>query len=107
VADVLVKVGETVTAGQPVAIVADLSGWQVETTDLIEADVVEIAHEDVATVAVDAFADEPLTGRVVDVAELAAEVRGDQTYAVTLALPERDLPLRWGMSVFITIERNQ
>jgi hypothetical protein len=43
----------------------------------------------------------------VEIAELAAEVRGDQTYVVTLALPESDLPLRWGMSVFITIERNQ
>ncbi|MEZ4591722.1 MAG: HlyD family efflux transporter periplasmic adaptor subunit [Chloroflexota bacterium] len=107
VADVLVDVGETVTAGQPVAIVADLSGWQVETSDLIEADVVAIARDDVARVQVDAFADQSLTGRVVEIAELAAEVRGDQTYVVTLALPESDLPLRWGMSVFITIERNQ
>lgn len=62
VADVLVDVGETVTAGQPVAIVADLSGWQVETSDLIEADVVAIARDDVARVQVDAFADESLTG---------------------------------------------
>ncbi len=107
VADVLVDVGETVMTGQPVAIVADLSGWQVETTDLIEADVVDLARDDVATVAVDAFAGEPLGGRVVEIAEFAAEVRGDQTYVVTLALPESDLPLRWGMSVFITIERNQ
>ncbi|MCB8925073.1 MAG: HlyD family efflux transporter periplasmic adaptor subunit [Ardenticatenaceae bacterium] len=107
VADVLVDVGETVTAGQPVAIVADLSGWQVETSDLIEADVVALARDDVAQVQVDAFADQSLTGRIVEIAELAAEVRGDQTYVVTLALPETDLPLRWGMSVFITIERNQ
>jgi multidrug resistance efflux pump len=107
VADLLVDVGETVTAGQPLAILADLSGWQVETSDLIEADVVAIAPNDVARVQVDAFADQSLTGRVVEIAELAAEVRGDQTYVVTLALPNTDLPLRWGMSVFITIERNQ
>ncbi len=107
VADILVTVGETIRAGQPVAIVADLSVWQVETSDLIEADVVAIARDDLAQVQVDAFADQALTGRVVEIAELAAEVRGDQTYVVTLALPESDLPLRWGMSVFITIERNQ
>ncbi|MCA9900601.1 MAG: HlyD family efflux transporter periplasmic adaptor subunit [Anaerolineales bacterium] len=107
VADVLVDVGEVVTAGQPVAIVADLSGWQVETSDLIEADVVAIARDDVARVQVDAFADQSLTGQIVEIAELAAEVRGDQTYVVTLALPKSELPLRWGMSVFITIERNQ
>ena len=107
VADVLVDVGETVTAGQPVVIMADLSGWQVETSDLIEADVVALARDDVAQVQIDAFADQSLSGHVVEIAELAAEVRGDQTYVVTLALPESDLPLRWGMSVFITIERNQ
>lgn len=107
VADLLVEVGQMVVAGQPVAVVADFSGWQVETADLIEADVVDIARDDVARVQVDAFADQSLSGRVVEIAELAAEVRGDQTYVVTLDLPESGLPLRWGMSVFITIERNQ
>jgi multidrug efflux pump subunit AcrA (membrane-fusion protein) len=107
VADILVEVGETVTVGQVVAVVADMSGWQVETTDLIEADVVAVARDDVANVAIDAFADQPLTGRIIEIAELAAEVRGDQTYKATLALPENALPLRWGMSVFITIERSQ
>lgn len=107
-ADILIDVGETVLAGQPVAIVADFSQWQVETTDLVEADVVALARDFAATVAVDAFADRPLLGRVVEIAESAAEVRGDVTYAVTLALPDADrLPLRWGMSAFITIEANQ
>jgi HlyD family secretion protein len=108
VADVLFNVGETVTAGKLVAIVADFNQWQVETTDLVEADVVAIARGDRVVVAVDAFAERPLTGQIVEIAELAAEVRGDVTYKVTLALPEGDsLPLRWGMSAFITIERNQ
>ena len=108
VADILVDPGETVTAGQPVAVVADFSEWRVETTDLVEADVVTIAPDFTATVAVDAFVEQPLTGQVVEIAELAAEVRGDVTYVVTLALPEADsLPLRWGMSAFITIETNQ
>ncbi|VAW42900.1 hypothetical protein MNBD_CHLOROFLEXI01-2200 [hydrothermal vent metagenome] len=108
VADVLPTVGETVTTGQLVAIVADFSQWQVETTDLVEADVLAIALGDGATVAVDAFAERPLTGQIVEIAQLAAEVRGDVTYKVTLALPNADeLPLRWGMSAFITIERKQ
>ena len=88
---------------------ADLSAWQVETTDLVEADVVALAPGFVGTVAIDAFAERPLAGRIVEIAEQAAEVRGDITYVVTLALPSdsEGLPLRWGMSAFITIERNQ
>lgn len=108
VADILPKVGETVTAGQLAVIVADLSQWQVETSDLVEADVLAIALGDEVTVAVDAFSERALTGQIIEIAELAAEVRGDVTYRVTLALPQDDsLPLRWGMSAFITIERSQ
>lgn len=104
VVDIFPWIGEIVTAGQPVVIVADFSQWRVETTDLVEADVLAIALGDEATVAVDAFAARPLQGEIIEIAQLSAEVRGDVTYRVTLALPQGDsLPLRWGMSAFITI----
>lgn len=109
IAETFVKVGEVVSAGQPVVIVADFSAWQVETTDLVEADVVALAPGFAGTVAIDAFAERPLVGRIMEIGEVAAEVRGDVTYVITIALPSDSggLPLRWGMSAFITIERNQ
>jgi HlyD family secretion protein len=103
VADLSVEVGEAVTAGLPVATLADFGGWMVETSDLTELDVVAIAVGHPVTVQVDAFPGEQLTGTVVDIAPSAQEVRGDVTYAAKVALEQREgLPLRWGMTVFVT-----
>ena len=62
VADVPFGVGEVVAAGIPAAVVADFSGWLVETTDLIERDVVGVAAGFPVEVRVDALPDERLSG---------------------------------------------
>jgi HlyD family secretion protein len=104
VADLGVEEGEVVSAGIPVITLADFDGWMVETTDLTELDVVAIAVGHPASVQIDALPGETLSGRVVDIAPASQEVRGDVTYAVKVDLDEQtELPLRWGMTVFVTI----
>jgi multidrug resistance efflux pump len=56
---------------------------------------------------VDAIPDVTLTGTVTDIATVSELVRGDVVYEVTIRLDEaqaRELPLRWGMTVFVNVE---
>lgn len=97
------KVGQVIQTGEITVIVADLSGWQIETTDLTELGVVNLARQTEVDITIDAFPGNVLQGVVTDIAERAQEVRGDVTYRVTVALAsDIDLPLRWGMTAFVT-----
>jgi len=100
-----VELGQVVSPGVAVLTLADLSGWLVETTDLTELDVVAVAAGLPATVKIDAIPNETLTGKVTDIAAVSSLNRGDVTYSVTIALDEAsDLPLRWGMTAFVTVD---
>ncbi len=108
VAAIPVKVGEIAAPGVPVLTLADFSEWQIETTDLTELSVVTIGPGQPVEISIDAFPGESLTGRIVDIASTADEVRGDVTYVTTIAFDESpDLPLRWGMTVFVTVDTEQ
>jgi len=96
------------TPGVPVLTLADLSGWQIETTDLTELSVVTIANGFEVEVTIDAFPGETFTGVVSDISSVSDVVRGDVTYVVTVELGDDvEVPLRWGMTAFITIDSDQ
>jgi multidrug efflux pump subunit AcrA (membrane-fusion protein) len=97
-----VSAGETVLPGQTVLTLADLSHLQVETTDLSERDVDEVAVGQQAIVYVEALGSE-IAGRVVRIANQASKIGGDVVYTVVVELDEQPLDLRWGMSVDVTI----
>jgi HlyD family secretion protein len=97
-----VSVGETVLPGQTVLTLADLNHLQVETTDLSERDVDEVAVGQQATVYVEALGLE-IAGRVVRIAHQASEIGGDVVYRVVVELDEQPPDLRWGMSVDVGI----
>lgn len=108
VAQVMPKVGEVIVAGGPVVTLADFSQWHIETTDLTELNVVSIANGFSADVEIDAFPGETLSGTVTDIATTSDLVLGDVTYRVTLELnDDNGLPLRWGMTSFVTIDVEQ
>lgn len=108
VADVSVKVGQVVSPGVPVLTLADMSGWQIETTDLTELSVVTLEKGFAVEVTIDAFPGETFTGQVTDISSISDLVRGDVTYVVTVDLGnDLDVPLRWGMTAFITIDSDQ
>jgi multidrug resistance efflux pump len=103
VAALTVKEHEVASPGAPVITLADFSEWRVETIDLTEADVVNIARDFPVELTLDAFPGQILIGRVIDIASLSNLTRGDVTYLTTIALDDQGLPLRWGMTAFVTI----
>jgi HlyD family secretion protein len=107
VAAVNAEVGELLVPGTAVVSLADLAGWLVETTDLTELDVVNIAPGDVVKIQIDAIPDASLRGTIQDIDSVATPSRGDVTYAVTIQLEDTaDLPLRWGMTVFVEVDQS-
>jgi multidrug efflux pump subunit AcrA (membrane-fusion protein) len=98
IAGLKVKGSESVTPGQVIVSVADFSGWIVKTTDLTELDVVSIREGQAVQIALDAFPEEMLNGKVKLIGQNYAEKQGDIVYEVTVALTESLPNMRWGMT---------
>jgi multidrug efflux pump subunit AcrA (membrane-fusion protein) len=94
--------GETVMPGQVVLVLANLQQLRVETTDLGEQDVAQVAVGQKATVYIEPLETE-IYGQVIDIASQATTVGGDVVYTVAIALEEEPPGLRWGMSVEVEI----
>ena len=110
VADIALRLGETVSPGVPVLTLADMDGWLVETTDLSELDVASVTVGDRVEVEVDALPGVILNGTFSDIASVSNLVQGDVTYVVTVRLdaPSQDgspAPLRWGMTAYVNVEQ--
>lgn len=97
-------VGEQVSPGTPVVLVADYSQWYVETDDLTEIEVVDIAVDQEVKVAIDALPEVELVGSVDSISDVFEEKRGDITYTTRILVDEVDPRLRWGMTVVVTFE---
>ncbi|MEM7345156.1 MAG: efflux RND transporter periplasmic adaptor subunit, partial [Chloroflexota bacterium] len=98
------EVGQIVGAGTPVANVADLSGWVIETDDLTEIDVVKVVEGQEVSVKFDALPAEAFVGRVARIKPRSETKAGDVTYTVTIELDNYfDPRLRWGMTTFVEI----
>lgn len=106
-----VVVGEPVGSSTVVAQLADLSAWQLETTDLTELNVVRIREGDPATINFDAHPGKELKGNVSRIKPLGENRQGDIVYTVTITADEPDWAgalaagqLRWNMTAAVTIE---
>jgi HlyD family secretion protein len=102
VSALVISPGETVTPGQPVLALADLSRLQVETTDLSERDVSRVSLGQPAIVYVEAVGEE-VEGQVVGIAPQSTTIGGDVVYTVYVELREHLPGLRWGMSADVEI----
>lgn len=101
------KVGELALAGTPVAIIADFSRWQVETTDLTELGIVSVVPGLPVEITIDAFPGESIQGVVTDISSTSELVLGDVTYDVTIDLEEgHGFDLHWGMTAFVRVDIN-
>lgn len=106
VAELAVEVGELVAPGVPVVQLGSTGGWVVETTDLVELDVVDLAEGQVVDVTLDALPNETLRGTILDIGRVPETARGDVVYRVRVALDDYpDLPLRWGMTAVVARDR--
>jgi multidrug resistance efflux pump len=93
--------GEIILPNQQVVLLADMSSWYVETTDLSELDVVKISEGQSASISPDALPDLALSAVVEDIARSAGRKGGDVIYTARLRLDESNPLLRWGMTVEI------
>jgi len=94
---------EWVAPGQPVIDLADLTRFQVQTTDLSEIDAARVKPEAPVTVTFDALPGVVIQGRVERIAPKASEGSG-VNYTAWIQLDEVPDGLMWGMTAFVDIE---
>jgi multidrug efflux pump subunit AcrA (membrane-fusion protein) len=97
--------GQRVSPGEVVAQIADFSKWYVETDNLTEIDVVNVAKGQNATVTPDAVPELVLKGVVEKISDNFEEKRGDITYTARILLDQVDPRLRWGMTTVVKFEK--
>jgi len=98
-----VRTGELLAPGQPVVTLGDLTTLRVETTDLDEVDVAQVAVGQEAVVTFDALPERTFTGRVARIYPMAEPGAAGVRYTVIIELEELDPAIRWGMTAFVDI----
>lgn len=93
---------ETVIPGQAVIVIADLSHFQIETTDLSERDINKVKINSNVTVFIEALNNE-FTGKVINIDNISSTLGGDVVYTVTIELNQQPDGLMWGMSADVKI----
>lgn len=94
---------EWINPGQPAILLADLNTLQVETTDLSEIDVAQVALGNPVIITFDALPDVETEGAVTKIAPKSSEGSG-VNYTVTIEFSEMPDGLRWGMTAFVDIQ---
>jgi len=98
------KLREYVAPGAPIVQLADTSGWQIETSDLTELNVVKVREGDPVTVTFDALPEVSLLGTVMRIKGLGENKQGDITYKVVVKPNQQDARLRWNMTASVSID---
>ncbi len=93
---------ETVTPGQVVVVLGDLSSYRIETTDLSERDVPHVKIGQAVNVFVEALGQD-FAGKVADVSNISSTLGGDVVYKVTINFDQQPQGLLWGMSADVEI----
>ena len=99
------KVGQFVSPAAPAPVtIADLSEYEVETTDLTELNVVNIKAGSKCLVTFDAIPDLTLNGTVDKIDTLGVNKQGDITYTVSIKLEKQDPRLLWNMTASVNFQ---
>jgi multidrug resistance efflux pump len=98
------KPGQAVSPAVTVML-GDISSWQVETTDLVEQDIVNIQTGDAVSVTFDSIPSLTLAGVVNRIKQMGVASKGDTTYTVTIDLNQSDPRLLWNMKAFVAFEK--
>jgi multidrug resistance efflux pump len=102
VADVAVKVGEQVGTDARGVSVMDTSSWTIETTDVTELEVVNLAVGQNVTFTADALSGVTMHGIVTEISQSSFVQNGDVTFTVRIKATDVDPRLKWGMTVEVT-----
>lgn len=98
VAKIYLKQAEQVAPGQAAIVLGDFSSWMLETDDLTELDVPEIAVGDEVQLTFDALPGLELTGVIEAISNIDEQKFGDVTYTARIRVLVGDERLRWGMT---------
>lgn len=101
IATINTALGEQVSPGAPVVVMADTSSWEIETSDLTEFDVVGIRTGDPVLLTFDAISDLQLRGTVSRIRPIGEDNRGDTVYKVVVTPTENDPRLLWNMTAVV------
>lgn len=104
VARIAVDVGEQVTPGSPVAVVANLGKWQIETEDLTELDAVKVQPGTHVQLTFDALPGVSIGGTVQYLRPQGGDNRGDVVYTAVITPDSQDKRLLWNMTAVVTVE---
>ncbi|MBN1450413.1 MAG: HlyD family efflux transporter periplasmic adaptor subunit [Anaerolineales bacterium] len=104
VMDINVSVNEMVGPESWAVIVADTSQWYVETSDLTELEVVDVAVGQSVNILADALPDVEMSGAVEEISQSFKSQGGDILYTVHIKVDDVDPRMRWGMTVEATFE---
>ncbi|MCJ7549251.1 MAG: HlyD family efflux transporter periplasmic adaptor subunit [Anaerolineae bacterium] len=102
ITQVFVDVGDTVSPGRSVLVLADLAHLRIETTDLTELDVVHVYEGQPVRVTIDALPGESRLGHVLRIKPQSQVRGGDVVYPALIELDVSTPGLRWGMSAAVT-----
>ncbi len=102
--EVAVEAGEQVSPETRIVSVADTSAWVIETTDVTELEVVQLAVGQNVTFTVDALEDVTMTGVVTGISGSSVLQGGDVIYTVRIAVNDVDPRVKWGMTVEVVFE---
>jgi len=102
--DINVSVNEMVGPENWAVIVADTSQWYIETSDLTELEVVDVAVGQNVSILADALPDVEMSGVVDEISQVFKSQGGDILYTVRIGMDDVDSRMRWGMTVEVTFE---
>ncbi|MEJ2597769.1 MAG: efflux RND transporter periplasmic adaptor subunit [Anaerolineales bacterium] len=101
IAQLNLKMGEQATPGVTAAVLADFSGWVVETDDLTENEVPNVQVGQEAEITFDALPELSLPGKVLSISDVHTDRSGDVTYTTKVSMEKSDPRLRWGMTAVV------
>lgn len=104
VADVAVEAGEQVGAESRAVSIVNASSWIIETTDITELEVVNVAVGQKVTFTADALSGVTMHGVVTEVSQSSFVQGGDVIYTVRIKAEDVDPRVKWGMTVEVTFE---
>lgn len=104
VQEVAIRLGDQVSPEVRAIALADSSSWMVETTDITELEVVNIATGQRVTFTADALPDTSMEGLVTEVSQASYTQSGDVIYTVRIQADEVDPRVKWGMTVEVIFE---
>lgn len=104
VVDVAVSAGEQVGAESRAVSVADTSAWMIETTDITELEVVDVAVGQAVKFTADALPGVTMNGMVTAVSQSSFTQSGDVLFTVYIEALDVDPRVKWGMTVEVIFE---